>query len=168
MITCLDKRYFDVNDLPGEEWCLISDEYNHSKNRKYEVSSKGRVKSTSLLSGKSKILKPYIHPDKHVKIEFVRKPNSPKRQHSVHRLVAEAFIPNPENKIVVHHIDGNPLNNQVDNLMWVTLDEHKEIHGKKPRKYVCLYDSNNNIIGVYNTDDVRIKYLTEEEFNNLR
>ena len=52
--------------------------------------------------------------------------------------------------------------------MWVTLDEHKEIHGKNPRKYIVCYDNNNSIINVYNTDDVHIKYLTEEEFNNLR
>lgn len=46
----------------------------------------------------------------------------------VARLVAEAFIPNPENKPIVHHIDGNALNDDVTNLMWVTEEEHKELH----------------------------------------
>lgn len=47
---------------------------------------------------------------------------------SVSRIVAKAFIPNPENKPIVHHIDGNPFNNDVSNLMWVTREEHKALH----------------------------------------
>lgn len=41
-----------------------------------------------------------------------------------HRLLAEYFIPNPQNKPVVHHKDGNPLNNNLDNLEWTTYQEN--------------------------------------------
>lgn len=45
--------------------------------------------------------------------------NGKTKQHRVHRLVANAFIPNVENKTIVRHIDGDKTNNDVTNLIWV-------------------------------------------------
>ena len=55
------------------------------------------------------------------------------KNHRVHRLVAEMFIPNPNNLPCVNHIDGNKLNNSVDNLEWVTLEENQ----RRAKKDLC-------------------------------
>ena len=49
-----------------------------------------------------------------------------KNKFRVHRLVAKAFIPNPDNLPVVDHIDGNKINNYVENLRWVTVRENTQ------------------------------------------
>lgn len=96
-----------------EEWRPVKDYID------YFVSNWGRIKS--LKSGKERILKPGINKG-HLQVELRKDGEGHNKQ--VHRLVAEAFIPNPENKPYVDHIDGNPLNNNVSNLRWATPKEN--------------------------------------------
>lgn len=136
----------------------------------YEVSDRGRVRSLDRVveqlnwrgdlirrGYKGRILKhrlakngyPYLHLSKSGTSKTVK----------VHRLVALAFIPNPEGKPEVNHIDGDKVNNNKDNLEWVTPSENKKHaiatglkvnpSGPKAHNYrgdVLVIDSEGNVV----------------------
>lgn len=84
----------------------------------YMVSSLGRVKSLNYhRTGVEKVLKPVDK--RYLRVRLFSKDGTNKL-FSVHRLVAMAFIPNPDNLPEVNHKDENKLNNCVDNLEWCT------------------------------------------------
>ena len=62
--------------------------------------------------------------DKYIRIKSLKNSGAPST--SVHRLIAHTFIPNPENKEYVNHIDGNTFNNCVSNLEWCTQKENMQ------------------------------------------
>lgn len=96
----------------------------------YEVSNLGNIKSLArdvytngrLCYRKSeRLLKPHKQRD-HFSVVLCKDDKTYPRL--VHRLVAESFIPNPDNKPVVDHIDTDPRNNKAENLRWVTVQEN--------------------------------------------
>lgn len=82
------------------------------------ISRTGRVWSTTY----DKELRPHLTNRGYLRVNL-SKDKTVKRA-SVHRLVAEAFIPNPDNLPAVDHIDGNKLNNRVENLQWITQSDN--------------------------------------------
>ena len=85
----------------------------------YEVSNLGRVRS---LTRYKKVIKPQITNAGYYQYQLWNKGIC--HVASAHRLVAQAFIPNPNNKAVVNHIDENKLNNAVWNLQWISHAEN--------------------------------------------
>ena len=103
----------------------------------YEISSSGEIRSKDRTltdkigrtrSWKGKVLNPDIAPNGYYRVSFSI--NRKRKQFYVHRLIAEHFIPNPDNLPQVNHIDGNKLNNSLDNLEWVTVQDNV-IHAYK-------------------------------------
>ena len=77
---------------------------------KYQVSTWGRVRS------KNRILAPYENTKGYLKVGLFKDGKTHKKR--VNRLVAQAFIPNPNNYPQVDHLDGNKRNNSITNLEW--------------------------------------------------
>ena len=98
----------------------------------YQVSDQGNVRSifTEIKDKngvakkhKPQILKQSMTTTGYKKVE-IRNLESKRKSMKVHRLVATAFIPNPENKPFINHIDSNPINNKLSNLEWCTGSEN--------------------------------------------
>jgi hypothetical protein len=86
----------------------------------YQVNNFGNIRSLNSMKGR--MLKTQKDKDGYIKIMLSK--NNKQKLYSIHRLVAQTFIPNLENKPQVNHIDGNKQNNSVNNLEWCTPREN--------------------------------------------
>lgn len=125
---------------------------------KYEVSNKGRVKSLARYDTrgnwrKEKFLKPRKNKSrgKGHYLHVCLCNGDWQKNFKIHRLVAEAFIPNPDNKPDVNHKDGIKVNNYVENLEWNTRSEN------------CQHSCDNNLlVNVVGHDHGRQKLTGDE------
>lgn len=124
----------------------------------YTISTIGVVKNK-----KNQIIKPFLNNKGYVMVRLWDSGVSTSKL--VHRLVAQAFIPNPDNLPEVNHKDENKVNNDVNNLEWVTREEnvrhsiktgtaHQNIHGSlknKRCKKVAQYDLTGRLLRIWNS-----------------
>lgn len=174
----------------------------------YQISNLGNVKSlertiknSGTYSGyykvKERILKIEENKHRYGYYEISLKKNGKEKRFKVHRLVAHAFINNPDNKPEVNHIDGNKSNNCVSNLEWATSKENKEHawntglinsnHKKRPIKCnennqcfesvvqasIELNCNRRNIFRVLkgellSTKNMTFSYITQEEYDAFK
>lgn len=121
------EKWLNLTNLPNEEWKDIK-----NFESLYQISNYGRVKSlkrTRRLYSKEIYVPEIIRRNGYDKNGYQIIPlnkNSKKYMRKIHRLVAEHFIPNPENKPCVDHINCKVYDNRVINLRWVTVIENNK------------------------------------------
>lgn len=110
----------------------------------YQVSNFGRVRS--LKYGKVHLLKPGTNGCGYFQVGFRRDGN--RKLFLVHRLVAEAFIPNPSNFPFINHKDENPANNAVNNLEWCTAKYNNNYGTCKAKrsKAILQFNKSGNLV----------------------
>ena len=112
----IDKLLIFITEYPGcELWREIP-----GTDGQYFVSEAGQV--LSLSHNKPRILKPYVCGNGYLYVNIYG------QNKRVHRLVAEAFVPNQESLPVVLHIDGDKQRNCVSNLSWTTQQENIRLY----------------------------------------
>jgi hypothetical protein len=136
---------YEIKDIPGYEGI-------------YKIDTEGNVYSLK----RNKILKPWFDKDGYHKVAVCRK--GTEKHVSIHRIMCEVFIPNPQNKPTVNHKDGNKKNNSLSNLEWATISENSQhAYDNDLRKAPCsglgrrgIINSNSKKINQYTLDNLLI------------
>lgn len=117
-------------------------EYRKLKSLKflYEINEDGVIRNVK----SKKVVKGYVEKNGYVRVRFENKCLDGVVRTTVHQLLAEAFIPNPENKSEVNHIDSNRANNTLSNLEWVTHSENMKHAYSKGRINMCPLEEYRN------------------------
>lgn len=150
-----------------EEWRPI--DFNNT----YHISNKGQVKNSKT----NKMLS--FHTNKnYYTITLRTSDNISYKKFFIHRLVAIHFIPNPENKPTVNHIDRDTKNNNITNLEWNTLSE-QQLHrysteepiefgyGHSKKKIYRLDKNTNDILEEYPSITLAIKWLYDNNYTKF-
>lgn len=114
---------------------------------RYIVSTLGHIKNVK----RNKLLKPTIDSKGYSNVKLYMN-NIQSKTHKVHRLVASAFLSNPDNKPQINHKDENRTNDRVDNLEWCTNKYNCNYgnHSKHLSKPILQFDKNGNYIRKWN------------------
>jgi hypothetical protein len=133
----------------------------------YQVSSWGRVRSLPRIvksrspNGrlmKGKIRTPNLRSHGYIQFNLYDKENKKFKAKNLHRIIAEAFIPNPENKKCINHIDANPSNNALSNLEWCTHQENVS-HAVRLGLFRDQNGQKNNMVVLSDDDVIKIKTM---------
>lgn len=139
---------------------------------KYQVSTYGRVKSLERMTRTNhKVHEKFLNTttrltkDGYCRVTLIGDHGrSDAHDYRVHRLVASAFIPNPENKETVNHIDGDKTNNHVENLEWNTREENMQhAYRHKLKKPICGALNANAKLTPAQVRQIRKEYVYESK-----
>ena len=131
----------------------------------YQISNYGNVKTTAnKFTRKERLLKPLRQQKGYFRVALWKDNKS--KFFLIHRLVAEYFIDNPENKKTINHIDGNKSNNHIDNLEWNTYRENMN-HAVNNKISACGERNGRSKLNLEQIKEIRNSHLTSQELATI-